>query len=957
MQPNKIFIFLALFFPTISCVAFHIVGGEVSYKCLGNNQYQISLTVYRDCNSTGAPLDNPAYIFVFDSNNEVVKTLSVPLPGVQEVPFPESVCIETLPDICVEKTTYVTNVTLPDFGGEYTIVYQRYSRNSTIDNLVSPDQTGSTYSTNIPSVNWAVCNSSPVFNNFPPTVICANYPLSFDHSASDPDGDSLVYELCDPLIGGSELCPQPGSANCTGNNSPDAPPFPVVTWQNPYSATNPLGNNALQINPQTGLLTGVPPTLGQFVVGICVSEYRNGVYLNTVRRDFQFNVTDCVSVTAAVKSDEIDANGSYIITDCGLDFSVSFINKSLGATSYYWDFGDPTTTTDHATLENPSYLYPDTGLYVVKLIATSDNQQCADTANIIVKLYPTLTSNFTFVSGCANIPVVFTDASVSTYGSITSWLWEFDDGSTSTEQNPSHLFNEGDTYSVSLTTTTSLGCVNTISKNVVVKPMPIANFTISQKCLGIPIEFKDASTGANTTSWQWNFGDPNSGAANTASTKNATHSYQNTGGYTVTLIVSSNNGCTASKTKTFTIYPEFEATAFTSDPNICANETTLLEASGGGNNYKYVWTPATGLSDDSIANPTANPTQTTVYTVMILDPNACFNTDTVKINVSPLPTVNLSPIDSMCLGSNYTLMPQLSNNIVSMQWSDGNGIFSNTANAIVSPSQNTVYFFTALDDMGCSNQDSIQIIVIEPANTQALGTAQICLGQSTLLTATGGYTYVWTPADGLDNPNIANPIASPTQTTTYYLTAYNSCFTDKDSLTITVNPLPIINAGNDVTINVGEKIILQGTSDGNISWTPTSSLSNPISPMPEANPIISTTYVATATNEFGCINIDSVKVNVTNIFNVLIPNAFSPNNDGVNDEFKILAYKGLKSLNYFKIYNRWGNLVFESKDFNTGWDGFFKNTIQEIGVYIYVIEGNTYTNAKYIAKGNFTLIR
>ncbi|MBL0288377.1 MAG: hypothetical protein IPQ19_13490 [Bacteroidetes bacterium] len=137
-----------------------------------------------------------------------------------------------------------------------------------------------------PSITTGIItNSNPVFTNFPPVVICANKPIIFDHSAIDRDGDSLVYKLCKPFEGGSQFDPS--------GDFPVSPPFIEVDFASPYSLQNILGGIPLVINSKTGLLSGTPNTIGQFVVGVCVSEFRNGIFIGETKRDFQFNVADC----------------------------------------------------------------------------------------------------------------------------------------------------------------------------------------------------------------------------------------------------------------------------------------------------------------------------------------------------------------------------------------------------------------------------------------------------------------------------------------------------------------------------------------------------------------------------------------------------------------------------------------------------------------------------------------
>lgn len=967
MKPSKIFrhfysLLLCLLLSTPLVNAFHIVGGELTYECLGGSNYRLSLTVYRDCFSSGAPFDNPAYIFVFNASGSLLNTLSLSIPpgGPQQVNPPTNICVNTLPDICVETYTYTTIVNLPPIIGGYTLVYQRYSRNSTIVNIFNPDQTGSSYITTIPPVVLANCNNSASFNTLPPTVICAGQPLFIDQSAFDADGDSLVYELCAPLVGGSDGCPQPGDfSNCNPPGMPaPPPPYGTVNFIPPYSGTNPLGGSpAVTIDPQTGLLTGTPTTLGQFVVGICVSEFRNGLFINSIRRDFQFNVTPCQAVQAAVQSNSITPQGNFIITDCGQDFTVDFINTSAGASSYFWQFGDPSVTDDFSSLINPSYTYPDTGQYIVTLVADSGVPGCIDTATIIVNLYPTLTNNFSYIAGCAYDPVVFTDLSVSTYGTLTGWSWNFGDGTGLAAQNPTHTYATGGTKSVTLLTSTSLGCTASFTQNIYVAPVPLAAFSNSALCINTPIQFTDLTTGAPPNSWSWDFG-----GGITANTQNPTQTFSTSGNYTVSLIVNTAEGCLDTAQISFTIYPDFTANAG-ADTQICQGDAIQLQASADFPWFIYQWTPTTGiLSGENTATPSVSPTTTTTYQLSISDPNGCMRTDavTVTVNTNPNVAINGNPI--VCVGDDLTLTADFSPNVTGFEWSGGGLSNTTDISVTVTPNDTTTYQLDVADINGCVNTATFTAFVQFPIQANAGGTAEFCAGDSVQLSATGGLNYVWSPPNGLSNPNIENPVASPLNTTQYVVTVSNNCFSDTASVLVTVNQLPVVNAGPDATINVGESIILNGIAQSDagglqFSWSPGDGLSSTSQLNPSANPLTTTVYTLSATDENGCMAADSMRLEVTNIFEVLIPNAFSPNNDGINDAFGIVHTRGLKELLEFKVYNRWGQLIFETKDTDTRWDGHFKGTAQEMGVYVFYIRALTFLDTEYKQQGNITLIR
>jgi hypothetical protein len=321
--------------------AAHLVGGELSYTCLGDDNYHVELTIYRDCNCTGcAQFDDPAHITIFDGEGNFIETFDMFSPVINQLEVDtEDFCLEDAPDVCVERGYYEIEIALPASSNGYQLVYQRCCRNNTIANLLSSGDQGSTYVLAIPpaAAGTDCNNSSPQFNNFPPIVICANSPLLFDHSATDADGDSLVYSICQPFQGASTADPYPSQAA--------PPPYQSVDWLDPYSTEYPLASDpAMVIDPNTGQLTAYPNTIGQFVVGICVSEYRDGVLLSTNTRDFQFNVTDCVIVEAIAN---VDISGNDTIC---LGESVQLIGQQFSGDSWFWE--------PAISLSNPNILNP-----------------------------------------------------------------------------------------------------------------------------------------------------------------------------------------------------------------------------------------------------------------------------------------------------------------------------------------------------------------------------------------------------------------------------------------------------------------------------------------------------------------------------------------------------------------------------------------------------------------------
>jgi gliding motility-associated-like protein len=449
--------FLLLVFPL---KATHIIGGEMYYDCLGGNNYLITLKVYRDCLNGQAPFDNPASISVWDAGGNLLQTINLPFPGANNVPFtPSSPCFQAPPGVCVEEAIYTIQATLPIQTSGITLAYQRCCRNNSIVNLVNPGSTGSTYQTTIPGTNLVSCNSSPRFNNFPPIAVCLGDSLKFDHSATDPDGDSLVYELCSTYHGGSVATPMPIPTS--------PPPFTPITFSPPFSATYPLASNpSISINSATGLMTAVPNQVGQYVVGVCVKEFRNGVLLGVHQRDFQFNVTACLINTQAGfsfnTSLQTEPDGSYFI--CG-DLPVNFTNSSLNASTFAWDFGVIGNSSDVSSAYQPQFTFPGPGTYQIQLIS-NPGFFCADTA------LQTLTVKADVSLNPLSVPdqcIGTQNINLTASGNLppgTQFAWNFglnsNPGTSSTNPSGPIVYSQPGQYQIRLSAE-RMGCIDSVS--------------------------------------------------------------------------------------------------------------------------------------------------------------------------------------------------------------------------------------------------------------------------------------------------------------------------------------------------------------------------------------------------------------------------------------------------------------------------------------------------------------
>lgn len=448
----------------IAARATHIAGGEVTYKWLGGNTYQVRIDIYQDClhgEREALEQDNPAYIAIFEGSGYRKLVDSIPASSILRVPANFSNdCINNPPTLCLNRLTFIQNYQLPPNTTGYYIVYQRCCRNAVV-NIGNSQSIGTTnYARIPPRGNNESGNSSAVFNNYPPQIICINNPLVYDHSASDPNGDSLSYEFCTAYEGGNAGDAKPVPQSLT---------FVPVTYANGFSSLHPMyGAPPLQINSKTGLITGTPTSQGLYVVTVCCHEWRDGAIINTISREFQFVVTNCSKAVVANIPQYSEEFNTYKVQCKGK--TVQFVNLSSGANStpdaYSWDFGVPGITSDTSHLKEPSYTYPDTGVYTVKLVINRGST-CVDSITRLVKIFPEFHADFE-VQGlhCPRQPIQFVNKTSSTYQPILQYLWSFGDSLSSEQENPVHAYNTGGKYLVALAAKNVKGCTDTAQQDV-----------------------------------------------------------------------------------------------------------------------------------------------------------------------------------------------------------------------------------------------------------------------------------------------------------------------------------------------------------------------------------------------------------------------------------------------------------------------------------------------------------
>ncbi len=640
--------------------AAHIIGGEITYECLGytngdpttnSRTYQFTMRIYRDCQGQGAAFDSApggsfdATVSIWTASGaSPYLNLILSAPEINFIdPNPGNPCLIVPNNVCVQEGVYTFPlVDLPIIDESYFIAYQRCCRNNTITNIINPGGTGATYFMDLLPKAQEECNTGPVFDNFPPIVLCANEEFVVDHSATDAEGDQLVYELCTPYVGGGANFGPQATSYIGVAPDPDAPPpYDAVGFLAPtYTALQPLGAASnLSIDPFTGVITGVPANVGQFVVGVCVSEYRNGVLLSQVRRDFQFNVTTCeATVVADVDEDLIVNDDRYVINSCG-DTEITFVNESFQQQFidvYYWEFVIDNTVQIFNTWD-ATVTFPGDGQYEGRLVL-NPGSECGDTAEVRVNIYPDLEADFEFAyDTCVAGPVQFFDLS-ETSAVIESWSWDFFDGlAGSSNQNPAHRFSEPGDKTVLLRVTDENECVSEKIKNISYYPSPALILIAPSAYEGCPpaeIVFNNLSEPINTAyQTNWDFGD-----GETSEDFSPVHVFNEEGAFSVKLEIVSPIGCTTDTTFTDLIMIDPAPIAdFSFTPEKADNfnpEFTFTDESVGPD--RWFWDfggyGTSILQDPVFAFPDTGMHQ---VTLIVTHPNGCQDSISQVLDVEP----------------------------------------------------------------------------------------------------------------------------------------------------------------------------------------------------------------------------------------------------------------------------------------------------------------------------------
>lgn len=644
---------------------------------------------------------------------------------------------------------------------------------------------------------------------------------------------------------------------------------------------------------------------------------------------------------------------------------VNFNNQSSNQISWSWDFGDGSGV---VSTFSPSHFYAVAGTFHPKLIVTSAGG-CRDTTQkTIVVRGPSGTFNYAGLNGCIPTIVNFNANTINTI----SYTWDFSDGTAvdTTSNAISHQYTVAGSFLPKVILRDTSGCTFALRGTDTIKIHSIDadfNFNTQTICDQGSVLFSSNTTGTDAAAtYQWNFGD-----GSTSTSQNPNHFYDTNGIFYPKLIVTSAFGCTDTMTSVNPIKIVKSPVAnITQSINGCVPLNVNfngLNIAADTSALTWSWRLGNGVVSNLMTPLTQTYSNAGNYPIELIVTNSsgCKDTANTAVEAYAKPVIDAGLDTMICRGNGINLV---GTGAVQYVWGPSTGLSCTTcASPIANPDSLQQYTVTGTSIHGCSSKDSVKVAVKYPFTMSASRKDSVCIGNSVTMHASGAYSYTWTPSTGLDNPNSANPVATPSVSTTYQVvgTDDKNCFTVTATIPIIVHNYPTVEAGADRTINVGQtiNIIPQVSSDViDARWTPTNAIFRDIFPGITVKPNTTTTYKVVVKNKGGCKATDQLTVSVLcNGANMFIPNTFSPNQDGVNDLFYPRG-SGIFTIKRFKVFSRWGEVIFEQNNFNANdlskaWDGTFKGKKLNPDVYIYTVDVMCENFTVLSFKGNIALIK
>ncbi len=715
-----------------------------------------------------------------------------------------------------------------------------------------------------------------------------------------------------------------------------------------------------------------------------------------------------------------------------------FVNTSAvpGGTvaSQIWDFGDASSSVS----TSPKHGYDSYGTYAVKLTVTS-KAGCVDSLSLpaVVNAVPSV--SFSQEDVCLGETMDFSNLSTLALGTISDIAWVFGDGATSSEQDPSHTFDDPGAFQASLTITSDKNCEASFSKQVVVFPQPVASFEVGNVCFGETSTFKNnSSISSGTLTYVWNYGD------GTQSTSiNPSHKYEKPGHYAISLTAASSFGCSSEFIQEIDVF-EQPVARFTVE-DICLDANAVFTNTSTGSDVSHRWEFGDGIVSEEVS-PAHKYVSAGIYTVTltVTAASGCSDQFSTKLTVSPLPLISFV-MEDVCIDKSvvFSNLSSIISGSVAYTWLFGDGESSNEVNPVHSYEEAGVYTvrLEGASDRGCTTVlekmmevfplpkpdfiaepvcdgspttfankttlssgaiasylwnfgDQTNSIVVSPSKQylnpgtyQASLLAESEAGCKASITkevvvhdfpvanftvdnvcegfaiepanlseiASGELTFEWQFGDGQTSAS-ANPThvyeASGAYTITLAANSGNNC-KDVFQRQVTIYALPAPDAGPDTTVSKGYPALLTGSGGVNYIWSPIDGLANSNVPITWATPLQTTDYELLVTDQFGCQNKDTVRVNVNDDYRIAASNVFTPDGNGQNDTWVIKNVETFGDVNV-RVFDRYGTMVFQETAYQNDWRGTRGNDILPDGTYYYVI---TFSSNERKYNGALTILR
>lgn len=911
--------FILMFIQTSNeAFASHAQSADITYQCLGGNQYQISLSFYRDCAGAAAPTTASVNIVSATCGINYNITLNqIPGTGTDVSPICTAFNTECSggPYPGVQEYIYRGITTLPANCTDWVFSFTLCCRNASIGTINNPSAENIYVEATLDNLNFP-CNSSPAFSNAPIPFVCVGQPYCFNNGSSDPDGDSLYYTLITPQTG----------------------PATTVTYLTPYSAAQPLASSPpVTFNNLTGDMCMTPSMLQVTVFAVLVKEYRNEILVGSVMRDIQMRTITCSNNNPYVNG--INNTGIYSLTACagmpinfiidtydadtaqnvsltwnggiaGGTFTTSAGSRPTGTFSWTPAAADISTASHCFTItvqddncpyngsQTFSFCITVTGIVLNTSSSPANCNASNGTANVSVitgtgpftyQWLPsggttpsenglsagTYTVNVTGSGGCmssatATVATGAAPGNVNMTGTNVSCFGGSNGSATANASGGTppftYLWNTGATTSTItglapgvyyVTVTTSAGCVKNDTITIT-QPAAALSYSLSQTnvtCNGMNNGTANIAAAGGTGPYTYLW--------NTTPIQ-TTASVTNLDAGLHSIVVTDDNGCSVSSSVSISQPNTLLANAMVINHVSCnglADGYATVGASGGTGMYNYMWNTAPAQYIQTISGLAPGN-----YTATVTDANSCTTTSSITITQPAPLAIASAGFPATCNGSNNgqgIIIPAGGTPSYTYQWLPAGGTSASATG--LSPG---TYTAIATDANGCTISASITITQPSAVITAATGSTTICMGQNTTVSAsatggTGAYTFNWT---GVGTG--ANQMVSPTSNTTYSVIATdaNGCagnmatvminVTSLTAANVTVSPASAICSGNSTTVSSN---VFGSTGPVTVNWSGGLGAGNgPFT----VSPSTSTTYTVTVTDACGNTITSSVPVTV-----------------------------------------------------------------------------------------------